>query len=235
MTATGAPASPSLPERFAVLAQALKDLLFRACPHLHVDPVRHALCFLASAWLARTVRRFERLVAEAQAGTLRDPPPRPRRARAETPPPEAPPPEAPPPEASDPPHPAGGAPGTAPRPRLPQKHGWLLDFLPSVRERMGQLEHFLTDAELEAMMRAAPVRFGRVLRPLCRALRIVPPTPAARVLLRLPWKYDPKPERPPRAPRKRRPRTDLIDMHDGRFFTPAQFRRHLGLPRRILT
>lgn len=213
IAATGAP-PPSLPERFAGLAAVLKGLLFRYWPNQAHDPARNALFFFANAWLNRTVRRFERLVAAAQAGTLSDLPPRKPRPAPKTPLPET-----PPRTASD-------------KPRMPTRVGWLFDTLPAAIPYLGQLGHFLADAELEALMRQAPNRFGRVLRPLCRALRLVPPAPATREILRLPSAQDPKPPPRPRRPRVRKPRTDLIDMHDGRFFTPAQFRRHLGLPSR---
>ncbi len=78
--------------------------------------------------------------------------------------------------------------GAAPRPRisasavrLPGGAGWLLKLAPALDTRIGrsQLECLLGAPELQALLARAP-QAGRLLRPLCHALRIEPP-PALRL------------------------------------------------------
>jgi len=120
-------------------------------------------------------RRFIDLAARVQAGTL--PAKRPPR----------------PPPAS--PRPATPRPAAVPdQPRLPpQSSGWLLRQVPEphhVAYWRGPLEQFLADPETIAQVAAAP-QTGRILRPLCRMLNVVPPE-----YLRLPPR--PRRKRPPR-------------------------------------
>jgi hypothetical protein len=83
---------------------------------------------------------------------------------------------------------------TKPRPpsELPQKFGWLLRLLPEAAGHRAQLEHLFRDAEMVALLEAAPKSLGRPLRSLCWMLGLQPPTILA------------PPARPPK-PRKPRP------------------------------
>lgn len=199
-------------------------------PHpLHQAVLSSLVCVFFNR-LNVTRRRFERLVVMARAGKLTDFAPRaPRPSAGTTTPADA----------------AGTAANdsaSAPRIRLPtdlppglrfpRRVGWLRDLYPDLRGPAGQLEYMLADAEIEALFATAPNRMRRLLGPLCRALNIFPGSYPVRRAMGIRAPTDPPLPRHPRRPRARKPRTDLIDMHDGRFFTPAQFRRHLGLPSR---
>ena len=58
---------------------------------------------------------------------------------------------------------------------LPQTFGWLLPLLPEAPAYRSQLEHLLRDAEMAALLQAAPEALGRPLRSLCRMLGLRPP------------------------------------------------------------
>jgi hypothetical protein len=79
---------------------------------------------------------------------------------------------------------------------LPQDFAWLIKLVPEAAASAGQLQFLLADAEMAALLAAAPAPLRRPLRSLCRMLGIDPPTvlapPAAR-------------PRPPSAARKVRP------------------------------
>jgi len=81
----------------------------------------------------------------------------------------------------------------ADRPRCPIPTGrvWLIRLVQPTAQFTGQVQAFLANPDTQALVQAAP-QAGRLLRPLCRALGIVPPP-----WLRLPAR--------PRAPRKPRP------------------------------
>ena len=91
-------------------------------------------------------------------------------------------------------------PGQAPPPRnkLPQKFGWLLKLVPDAVGYRSQLEHLLADAEMAALLAAAPTAMRRPLRSLCRMLGLPPPP-----ILALPPR--PKPPPAPRAKREKPP------------------------------
>ncbi len=95
--------------------------------------------------------RFAAIAARHDAGTLR--PPR-RRPQAPRPPLAR-------PRKPDP---------------LPRGKAWLLRLVPEAAGGASQLQHLLADAEMAALIAAAP-QAGRILRPLCRMLGI--PLPAA--------------------------------------------------------
>ena len=85
--------------------------------------------------------------------------------------------------------------------RLPRGFGWMLRFGSAVACHRSQLEHWLlTNPELGQVLEAAPREAGRILRPLCHMLGIVPP-PALRLPPRPP-RVRPKPAA---APRPKRP------------------------------
>lgn len=121
--------------------------------------------------LGRAQRRFHALHAAWRAGTLRPSSPRPPRPPAE---------------------PArAGEPRTTPAPALPRAFGWLIRRAPEAGPAAGQLEQLVHNEDTRRFVAAVP-RAGRHLRPLCRALGLVPPD-----YLRLP----PRP-RAPRPPRR---------------------------------
>lgn len=101
--------------------------------------------------LHRLKGRFASLVARVAAGTVR--PSRPSAKRAER---------------------------IASRPRLPERYAWLIRLVPEARVCTSQLQHFVTQPDMVALLQAEP-RFGRMLRPLCRMMAIspltVPPPP----------------------------------------------------------
>ena len=104
-------------------------------------------------------RRFINLAARVQGGTL--PAKRPPRPTPATP------------------RPATPRPAAKPdQPRLPpQTSGWLIRLVPEphhINAWRGPLEQFLADPETIAHVAAAP-QAGRILRPLCRMLHVVPP------------------------------------------------------------
>jgi hypothetical protein len=57
--------------------------------------------------------------------------------------------------------------------RLPRGFGWLLRLAPETAAYGGQVEHWLADPELAAVLAKAP-QAGRILRPLCRMLGVRP-------------------------------------------------------------
>jgi hypothetical protein len=88
---------------------------------------------------------------------------------------------------------APGRGATKPRPpsELPHKFGWLLKLLPEAAGHRAQLEHLFRDAEMVALLEAAPASLGRPLRSLCWMLALPPPKILA------------PPARPPKPPKPR--------------------------------
>jgi hypothetical protein len=87
-------------------------------------------------------------------------------------------------------------PGQPPPPpdKLPQKFGWLLKLVPEAVGYRSQLEFLFRDAEMAALLAAAPAPMRRPLRSLCRMLGLPPPP-----ILALP----PRPKPPPAPAAKR--------------------------------
>jgi hypothetical protein len=105
------------------------------------------LLILAWSWARRTSGRFASLAARFRAGRLAAPAARP--------------------PCSRPPRPD--------RRRLPQGFGWLVRLVPEAASSASQLQHLLGEAEMAALLAAAP-QAGRLLRPLCRHLGVrLPP------------------------------------------------------------
>ena len=186
------PATPRAPaERLA----GIFDLLCRAvaarganrlgAPRLLAVP----LTLLIWARLRRLAARFARLAARLEAA---GPPCAPHRAAASRP-------RSPRPAATRP-------------PPLPRDFGWLVRLVG--HEAAGgasQLRHLLTEPDMAALIAASPRQTGRLLRPLCRMLGIVPPPliakPSPRAPAEPPGPATPQPSGaspPPRAPRPRR-------------------------------
>lgn len=65
-------------------------------------------------------------------------------------------------------------------PRLPRAFGWLVRLVTGVTCYRSQLQHLLSDPEIEALVSAAP-QMGRMLRPLCHMLAIRVPEFLARI------------------------------------------------------
>jgi hypothetical protein len=106
------------------------------------------LALLLWGWLRRVARRFAATAARAHAATPR---PSPVRARTKS--------------------------GRS-SPRLPRGFAWLLRALPETSPFATQLQSFLAEPEVAALLAAAP-HLARPLRPLCRmlGLRAVLPPP----------------------------------------------------------
>ncbi len=142
--------------------------------HMNNHPADRRLLALVQARLHRIVFRFCVLTERLAAGTLT--PPRPRHRPGPRPAPAA--------------SPDAALPKTPPRPRerLPEKPGWLVRIVGPRAAYGPELERLLAGAEMQALIRAAP-QVGRLLRPLCRMLGVVP-DPAI---------LPPPPPRPPRV------------------------------------
>ena len=144
-------------DRFALTIEGVLRVLFRR--------LGGPLLPLVYNRVSRLARRFAALAAHIRAGTLRPP-----RRRA--------------------PRPASSRPAS-PRPPDPVPRGfaWLIRLLPPPHELPtfgSQLQHLLTDPEMQALI-AADKRVGRTLRPLCHMLGVLLPPE-----LKLP----PRPRRP---------------------------------------
>jgi hypothetical protein len=147
-------APPALAQTFALI---IGGLCRAAAARMAADQSVRPLLLLIHPWLGRLARKFAILAARVQAGAL--PPPRRRSARPRCRPPGP--------------------------PRLPRQFALLIRLAPGSAACFGsQLQHFLADPEMTALLEAAP-RAGRLFRPLCRMLAVplppslrLPPRPA---------------------------------------------------------
>ncbi len=127
------------------------------------NPALRPVLLLAQTRLQRMAFRFSALVEKFTAGTLKPPrPPRPRPA----------------PPLPDPallPDPAHAPPPKPPRvrERLPRQLAWLVGMLGWEAAYGSELQYLLKLPEMHALIRAAP-QVGRLLRPLCWMLGVVP-------------------------------------------------------------
>ncbi len=98
-------------------------------------------------------------------------------------------------------------PGQPPPPKnpLPTTFGWLLKLVPEAVQYRGQLEILFQDAEMAALLAAAPTSMRRPLRSLCRMLGLPPPPILAPPPAVRPTTRPPKPERPPAEKRPKKP------------------------------
>jgi hypothetical protein len=62
---------------------------------------------------------------------------------------------------------------------LPERFAWLVRVAPGAAAGAAQLQHLLLDPDMAALIAAAP-QAGRILRPLCRMLGVIPPPALAR-------------------------------------------------------
>lgn len=146
----------------------------------------HLIAVIVSR-IQRVKHRFARLAARIAAGTYA-----PRRPAAA---PEKP--------------AAGQRRPPPPKNPLPSTPGWLLPLEASAAACRGQLEALFGDAEMVALMAAAPAAMARVLRPLCRMLALDLP-PALATARAAPADPPPDPSQPapaarPKAPPRRPP------------------------------
>jgi hypothetical protein len=120
-----------------------------------------------------------------------------------------------------------------PQNKLPQKFGWLLPLEAQAVVYRSQLQYLLRDPEMAALLAAAPVPMGRVLRPLCWMLGLTPPPILARPRKpRPPRPASAKPEPPAPSPSDSRPRTRLGFYKGPPPMLPAMLHRP-GPPRKI--
>ncbi len=170
--------------------------LCRAVAAGHGRGIPGPLVLLVWSRLRRMAVRFARLAARVRAGAL------PARAAPRRP----------------------GRSGPPPPP-LPRKSGWLISLVPQAAASASQLQHLLADPEMAALVAAAP-QMGRILRPLCRMLGVVPPPGLCSE--RRPAPARPRPAAPrPEAPRPAPPAAEP----EPRPPKPAWLRRS-GLPGR---
>lgn len=88
-------------------------------------------------------------------------------------------------------------------PRLPRAFGWLVRVAPAVNGYRSQLQHLLSDPEIEELLSAAP-QLGRLLRPLCHMLAIKPSLNLLRRPSPVPARAHAPATRPPLAPSPQR-------------------------------
>ncbi len=128
------------------------------------NPALRPVLLLAQTRLQRMAFRFSALVEKFTAGTLKPPRPRHRPAPASRPDPLHPDPAHAPPLAAKPPR---------VREYLPRHMSWLRGMLGWEAAYGSELQYLLKLPEMHALIRAAP-QVGRLLRPLCRMLGVVP-------------------------------------------------------------
>ena len=205
-----APVGPQdLAQRLTPIIDALRRMAAaEASRRWHLIPLIGVL----HAYLGRVARRFEFLIARL-GGPIRARPSRPNASRPDKTPPAPAEPEAPRKLPSRKPPPR--------EPRLPGRFGWLIDTVPYHAAGVAtQLAALLRDPEMHALMEAEP-QAAKILRKLCRMLRIEPAAdlPASLFPIR------PKaPDDPPDDPPHRRP----VLAHNGESSAPSPLRADTG-------
>jgi hypothetical protein len=173
------PALPATPaDRFALII----DGLCRVVAAQHARGLAGPMIILIWTRLRRAGTRFASLLARFEAGTL-PAAARPRRRTAcrSAARPAAPGEDGRGAEIDRRSPPQGGSPARSSdaSPRLPRGFGWLLRLTPETACGASQLQYFLSDPEVAALLAAAP-RIARALRPLCRMLGVeLPRSPEA--------------------------------------------------------
>ncbi len=150
MNNTPAPNPPTLPAETARIVAVVLAGLVALMAHVFQRHKRAAIVVPLWGYINRTARRFARLMARVEAGTLQArKPAAPRPARAP-------------------------AAERKPRLRLPSAQGWLGQDLGWQGRGFGsQLDHLLSQPETAALVASLP-QAQRLLRPLCRMLGIAP-------------------------------------------------------------
>ena len=148
------------------------------------------LIVLIAARLQRMAARVTRLAARVEASTLRPPRPRPPSSRLR--------------------------PAKPPRlPTLPRGRAWLARLVPGAAFGATRLEALLAEAEMQALLAAAP-QLGRTLRPYWHMLTTRPLPPALR----------PPPKNPPPTP----PAAQMKPVRRPPAAPPAAASRHRPRP-----
>jgi hypothetical protein len=146
------------------------------------DPVEALTGVTAWAWLERLAIRIDTLVIRMQQGTLKPLLPRPKKPRGEP----------------------TGEPRSPSRWPIPRVRGWMLPFLRHHEMLVAGISSLLSEHEIRLLFGQEPIRFGRLLRPLARALALPEPKPLLGPIQPLPNPDAPEPE-PPAAAATRRP------------------------------
>jgi len=178
-----------------------------------------SLLGLASLRVHRLAARFAELAAKVRDGRL--PVRRTARRRADRAPAPAGPPAAAAEASPAVPSPSMPGPSMPEQPRLPRGVGWLLQLTPGdhhVRGRREQVEYWLADPELPAVLEAAP-ETRRILRSLCWTLGI----PLPPILHLPPREKRTPPAAAPRFPRRRPPGQARGQAPSGRAQAQDQF------------
>jgi hypothetical protein len=146
------------------------------------DPIEALTGVNAWAWLERLAIRIDTLVIRMQLGTLKPLVPR---TKSDT------------------------QSKTAPRgPHawpIPRRRGWMLPFLRHHEMLVAGISSLLSEHEIRLLFGQEPIRFGRLLRPLARALALPEPKPLLEPIQPLPNPDAPAPQptatpRPPAPP-----------------------------------
>ena len=154
-------ARPSPPDLFNSLIEGLFSDITTVATNPWTPPLLGELLVIKLIWrrLRRMSRQFAAIMAQLRAGTL-------------PPMPESAPDRAPRPASEDPLAP--DRPARLPRPS--QRFGWVIYAISYfVWMRHYELQEMLEEPETQTLVADAP-QFGRVLRPLCRMLKVKPPT-----------------------------------------------------------
>ncbi len=183
-------APPTPADRLAALIVRLVFAVFARRVGAHLGFVPVPLVTLISDRLRQVSQRFRRLADRLQAGWVY----KPRQASPRTP--TEPPADRPPRQPAD-------RPDTS-----------LAKFVEQVRLIPGQdmeaikleFQHLLADAEMQAVMKAAPGPAWRILRPLCRMIG----SPRPDILAPPPQPARPKATKAPKVPRVRKPRFEWL-------------------------
>jgi hypothetical protein len=149
------------------------------------DPVEALTGVTAWAWLERLAIRIDTLVIRMQQGTLK-----PLAPRAKS-------------DAKSKSAPSG--PHAWP---IPRARGWMLPFLRHHEMLVAGISSLLSEHEIRLLFGQEPIRFGRLLRPLARALALPEPKPLLGPIQPLPNPDAPEPEPPAAATARPQPRPE---------------------------
>ncbi len=141
------------------------------------DPIEALTGVTAWAWLERLAIRIDTLVIRMQQGTLKPLVPR---TKSDTQSKSAP-----------------SGPHAWP---IPRRRGWMLPFLRDHEMLVAGISSLLSEHEIRLLFGQEPARFGRLLRPLARALALPEPKPLLERIQPLPNPDAPQPQAAVAAP-----------------------------------
>jgi hypothetical protein len=141
------------------------------------DPIEALTGVTAWAWLERLAIRIDTLVIRMQQGTLKPLVPR---TKSDTQSKSAP-----------------SGPHAWP---IPRRRGWMLPFLRHHEMLVAGISSLLSEHEIRLLFGQEPARFGRLLRPLARALALPEPKPLLERIQPLPNPDAPQPQAAVAAP-----------------------------------